>query len=951
MSAPVTELPSSSTSSTGHVDGLGRRTLSFDRTTGAVLERLHVRPELTVFEQVLRNRVAQLTSLEDERFARPAAVERDPASGELTVLAEFVTGTRLSDLLETAAETAMVPGVDVALGYLLEGLEALVSLHTRHRATHGLIDPSRTLLTPEGQVVFLDVAVGAAIERLALSPSQLWNRFGVAASVASGGPVKVVKLDPAADVTQVALSALMLILGRNLRANEYPNALPSLVLEVIEVAQIRGSAAFATGLHRFFQRALKMPDRPAYTTADEALVDVRQLTTRDIGSEVCRRAVIDFVDHMDAAYTTASPSTESAGRSEHVHGPGADSTVPELDKFLDDVSSAKPPAKPAKIVAQPPVPSRQDSRSHDDEESLELEISLDNLDAIAEPEPETINARRKATQEASEEVYDLMPLDADDLADIAVVQPNLKSPSAPPASPFAEVQARLAPAPAPAPIEPVLPTPEPPVVVPEPVEVVPAPPVVVEEVAPVAETAATEFDSNDELSAEAEPERESASSRRKKRQQQRSARARKDKLRSTNAPPKMPLPEPPSKPASATGWLVSPQRSAAFEPMVPETPAPPPVTRPVPLPSVPSFTPSPVGSLPQPVYSAGHTPAYGTPMASPHPPAPSPLTKTPPIESASSATISVKGKPNQPVPIAPRKTTPEPAPVSVPVERLGTMAPLTLGQPTEEEQPRAFPWKLAAVALIVAVAAIVAGRSYLPGRTAVVGEPGAQTQAPTPAPAATPPTEEPTDATIPGGRGRLVVQTQPAGIKLLVDKKPSGETPQTLDLPPGRHTLTFQTSGGEVTRTVRVVAGKSATLDIPVFSGWLAVFAPIVLDIAENGQSIGTTEQNRLTLPPGHHELTLSNKDLGYSSTQSVEIEPGAVKSVTIEPKGSVSLNSTPWSEIWLDGQKLGDTPLVTQVPIGIREFVFKHSQHGERRVTATIKATGSSPVSVDFTK
>ena len=141
------------------------------------------------------------------------------------------------------------------------------------------------------------------------------------------------------------------------------------------------------------------------------------------------------------------------------------------------------------------------------------------------------------------------------------------------------------------------------------------------------------------------------------------------------------------------------------------------------------------------------------------------------------------------------------------------------------------------------------------------------------------------------------------------------------------------------------------TLDIPVFSGWLSVIAPVILDVAENGQSIGTTEQNRLTLPPGHHQLTLSNKDLGYSGVQDVEIEPGGVKSLTLEPKGSVSLNASPWGEVWLDGQKLGDTPLVTQVTLGTREFVFKHPQKGERRQSATIRATGTTPVSVDFNK
>jgi hypothetical protein len=195
------------------------------------------------------------------------------------------------------------------------------------------------------------------------------------------------------------------------------------------------------------------------------------------------------------------------------------------------------------------------------------------------------------------------------------------------------------------------------------------------------------------------------------------------------------------------------------------------------------------------------------------------------------------------------------------------------------------------------------------------------------------------------------VTTQPPGIKVSIDHKPAGETPLKIDVPPGRRMLTFQTAGGEVLRSVKVVAGKTVTLDIPVFSGWLAVFAPIVLDIAENGSSIGTTEQSRLMLPPGKHTLTLSNKELGYSTVQDVDIEAGAVKSVNLEPKGTASLNAAPWAEVWLDGQKLGDTPLTSSVTLGLHEFVFKHPQKGERRVSATIKAGAPSPVSVDFSK
>ena len=297
----------------------------------------------------------------------------------------------------------------------------------------------------------------------------------------------------------------------------------------------------------------------------------------------------------------------------------------------------------------------------------------------------------------------------------------------------------------------------------------------------------------------------------------------------------------------------------------------------------------------------------------------------------------------------------EPPPVHPNAERFGTLG---LGRPElpEDNEPRSFPWKLAAIAVAVAIAAILIGRSYLPGRTAVSGEPGAQTDpaaaastaAPTPPPAANPDNDSP----IPAGKGRVVIITQPAGVKVLVDRKAAGETPLQLDLPPGRRVLTFQTSGGDVIQSVRVVAGKTETLDLPVFSGWIAVLAPVILDVASDGKSIGNTDQSRMMLPPGKHLLTFTNKELGYTGTQEVLVEPGEVKSVSVEPKGPVNLNALPWAEVWLDGTKLGDTPLAgTAVPIGLHEFVFKNPQFGERKVSATIKASGNPPVTVDFSK
>jgi serine/threonine-protein kinase len=243
---------------------------------------------------------------------------------------------------------------------------------------------------------------------------------------------------------------------------------------------------------------------------------------------------------------------------------------------------------------------------------------------------------------------------------------------------------------------------------------------------------------------------------------------------------------------------------------------------------------------------------------------------------------------------------------------------------------------------VLAVGAGAIVRPYLTGRPAAEVVPAS-------APAAAPAVK----AAPAAAAGSLNLVTQPAGARVLLDGAPAGETPLTIEsVSPGRHTITFVTSSGSVRKTVRVEPGKTASLDVPVYSGWIAVFAPVLLDIAENGRSIGTSEQGRLMLAPGRHQLTFANRDLGYTSSQTVDIEPGEERSVNILPTGELSLNALPWAEVWIDGQKTGDTPIANlRVPLGTHEVVFKNPQYPERRVTTTVRANAPSAAAVDFTK
>jgi PEGA domain len=212
---------------------------------------------------------------------------------------------------------------------------------------------------------------------------------------------------------------------------------------------------------------------------------------------------------------------------------------------------------------------------------------------------------------------------------------------------------------------------------------------------------------------------------------------------------------------------------------------------------------------------------------------------------------------------------------------------------------------------------------------------------------------QPARGSVVANTGRLEVETQPAGARILLDGKPAGESPVALDgIAAGRHTVTFVTLSGSVKRAVRIEAGRTTRLDVPIFSGWVGIYAPFVLDVVEGGHVIGTTEEPRILLSPGKHDLTLVNRELGYTSAQTVEIEPGEVKSISIDPRGHVNLNASPWAEVWIDGRKVGDTPIANlQLPLGVREVTFRHPQFGERRVTVTVKGNAAAAISIDMSK
>lgn len=256
-----------------------------------------------------------------------------------------------------------------------------------------------------------------------------------------------------------------------------------------------------------------------------------------------------------------------------------------------------------------------------------------------------------------------------------------------------------------------------------------------------------------------------------------------------------------------------------------------------------------------------------------------------------------------------------------------------------EQQSRRAPWKIIAAAVLVLVVGGLAGRDYLLGRTE-------------PAPPPTQPAEPANKPVAAPTVGILEVKSLPAGARVLLDGDEVGVTPLTLEsVSPGRHSVVVSTETASVRRTVRIEAGKTVSLDLSVFAGWIAVFSPIPLHISEQGKALGTTDSGRILLPPGRHTLTFTNTEYSYSATQTVEVSAGEERAVNVTPTGTVNLNAQPWAEVFVDGKRVGETPLANlEVPLGTREFLFKHPQYGERRTVTTV-TTVPAAISVDFTK
>jgi len=192
--------------------------------------------------------------------------------------------------------------------------------------------------------------------------------------------------------------------------------------------------------------------------------------------------------------------------------------------------------------------------------------------------------------------------------------------------------------------------------------------------------------------------------------------------------------------------------------------------------------------------------------------------------------------------------------------------------------------------------------------------------------------------------GQLRVDSDPEGATVIVDGVPRGTTPLTVaDLTPGPREIVLQTAAGSVRHTVNIQAGATSSLnaaapapsasETPTW-GWITATAAFPVEIRIGGKVLGGAGE-RIRMAAGRHQVELVNEDAGFRSVRTIEVVPGKVTRVGIDkpPAGMVNVNAAPWAELWIDGRRIGETPLANlSIPAGEHEVVFRHPQLGEKR-------------------
>jgi hypothetical protein len=876
-------------------DGLGERLYAVG-AGNEPLEVFKINSELSSvpsFEEFLRQQALRLADFRHDAFGRVRAVERLDARGStLVVISDHVRGVRLSDVLAGAAKRGITLDFSAAAWLIRQLVLATATFHESYPdLCHGAIGVERLVVTPDGRLVLVEYVLGPALEDMRFSQERYWRELGIALP----RPIGLPHFNQTADITQVGAVALALVLGRRLTPDDYPHKTAGMV----DAATARTGDTMAplpAAMRNWLRRALQIEPRGIFTSAIDAQAELE--------------LALDFDDESGRASLKSFLSRYASAMALERHG----------------AQAKVEPASPA--VASAPMPMAVSQTSP---------TPIEPIAAVSVPVPVPGSAMPFAPV-----THDLGPKPlglAESLEKGGdTFESEAEFETEPGDEPEHELVTDLAADRAPLPASSVTPFPTPTLYVPDvPASLFASPP------APVASFASRSITPDSRTSVA-------------------------DAVAPFAAAP-APLATPQATGAQMPRGVVASvetNRADTHRADTPRVEAPRVDSNSFELPRTGSA--SVFSDVSSRLHSDVHADAG---------------------RDAGMAAVDADGAGSF-----------DPFDVPAPPQTEATRS-MTKGN----KPAWASPWAIAAVVALIAVttgvtilgpkfgapptaAAEATGTLELgtnPGGVAVMIDGSNRGTTPltvTLSPGAhvvelvTSTDRRKLSITMKagahmsqflelprtgGGLGDLQVRTDPSKAKVTIDGHVWGRTPLTVKgLTPGTHQVVLENESGSFSDDVVIEAGATASLVVPMatkpqvganVSGWVAINAPADVQVYEDGRLIGSSRSDRIMVAVGRHDLELVNDALGFRSTKAVDVSAGQVATVRPDwPKGTMAVNAQPWAEVFIDGERVGETPIGSvSMPIGTHEVVFRHPDLGERRTTATVTTGAATRVSMDM--
>ncbi len=905
-------------------DELGVRYRRTD-ATGVPTEVLRVCRDLASVSRAIADRFDRLVTLRLAHFVplRSVVIPADDTLG-FEVVSDAQDGVRLSWLLAAARDGRLAISGDAALHVVRQLLAAVAALHESRGIAHGVIAPERILIAPRGHVVLTDYIYGSGFERLGLSRARLWREFRVPTPPRPGTPA----LDALTDVGQIGLVALALMAGRPLAISDYPDRVPSM-LDALTLGAPEGPAVpLSKAMRTWMNGVLPVGTGIRFETvrnAQMALEAALEHRRSSAGAEHPLKALVQHERALAASDTS--------------HGPG--------------MSSDK------RRLCQAPVVAARGAGPHDAWQTDADGPSAPVVQSVAESSHETVTRLRVPTDGpavvpspdnsvavALTDAYCVLPVES----------PSVHVPDACCVKTLAEEIAEYPPAVVGATAETTVPRPQsiteeieasgpPPIppplfgqmlaareCEPDPVpHAAPPPPGVVPGGLPrAAEREAVTTRALNEAAAPVSPKSEHRPAGPDTFQRPGAVQA----LHTALHQFRQRLNEQTRATASAVSRVARRARLAGLVIIAAGVRA-----------STTSARRAIVGM--RRFARTASAAAIWTCTSALHG---GRVVGCVVVSSATRLAVAV-------VPIVGR-TLRGAGRLGVATARCGDAlarrtgtaaagAVASVGQTSWRIGGAAAqsPWVRRLAGCLLAVLLVSSGLRYADGELLVRARALAGQLLTAAGPADH--RERPREV-VPPATGAIRVLSQPDGAAVWLDGVERGRAPLELaGLSEGDHTVTLRGAAGTVRTSVHVQAGEIQDVLVPIYPGWLAVFAPVELQIAEGGVVMGTTESGRLMVAPGPHTLELTSTILGFRTTRTVDVKPGAVAAVNVTlPPAPLAIVAPAGAEVWIDGTFVGTTPVPPQpVPVGTRAIRVRHASTGEQQATVMVSYRGSNQV------